>query len=229
MQEMPEITFLKGVVPNRLLRGVARLQRLGIRHIRLAVNVCDMLDVADKLTLYRETINVSDTIDALTVVHDRVYLRAIYFANREEQLEAHCQKWYPTHTILASEGSQWSQFAMRYMNALKDHDHINIVTEWEAFANLPMEPRGTPHQRRVWAGLRQIPIGETISYQTLAQRIGNPKACRAVGTANGANPISIAIPCHRVISADGSLGGYGGGLTRKSWLLAAETGAAGLI
>ena len=78
---------------------------------------------------------------------------------------------------------------------------------------------GTPFQTRVWNALREIPVGRTVSYADLARRIGQPAAVRAVGLANGANPISIVVPCHRVIGADGSLTGYGGGLDRKRWLL----------
>lgn len=78
---------------------------------------------------------------------------------------------------------------------------------------------GTPFQRRVWSELEKIPFGVTISYAELANRIGNPKAVRAVGLANGRNPISIVVPCHRVIGANGTLTGYGGGLERKRWLL----------
>ena len=81
---------------------------------------------------------------------------------------------------------------------------------------------GTAFQRRVWQELTEIRYGETLSYGQLARRIGNPSASRAVGLANGRNPISILVPCHRVIGADGSLTGYGGGLERKRWLLAHE-------
>ncbi|WP_374384950.1 methylated-DNA--[protein]-cysteine S-methyltransferase [Dongia sp.] len=87
---------------------------------------------------------------------------------------------------------------------------------------LPTETGGTDFQRRVWRELRRIPYGKTISYADLARRIGKPTAIRAVGLANGANPVSIVIPCHRVIGSDGSLTGYGGGLDRKQWLLAHE-------
>lgn len=83
---------------------------------------------------------------------------------------------------------------------------------------------GTPFQRRVWEELERIPYGITISYGELAQRIGNPNAVRAVGLANGRNPISIIVPCHRVIGANGTLTGYGGGLERKRWLLDFERG-----
>ena len=89
--------------------------------------------------------------------------------------------------------------------------------------DLPLAPEGTPFQRAVWRQLQDIPYGETISYGELARRVGNPKASRAVGSANGANPIPIVIPCHRVIAASGKLGGFGGGLPVKQALLDLET------
>ncbi len=88
--------------------------------------------------------------------------------------------------------------------------------------SLAIEMAGTDFQRRVWQALRAIPYGTTISYGELARRIGNPNAVRAVGLANGRNPISIIVPCHRVIGADGSLTGYGGGLERKRFPLELE-------
>jgi methylated-DNA-[protein]-cysteine S-methyltransferase len=94
-------------------------------------------------------------------------------------------------------------------------------TEFE----LPLTLTGTPFQRAVWAGLREIGYGETISYAELAERIGRPTAARAVGLANGKNPISIIVPCHRVVGASGDLTGYGGGLARKRRLLNFERGA----
>ncbi len=87
---------------------------------------------------------------------------------------------------------------------------------------LSLAPRGTPFQRGVWEALLDIPYSETISYAELSRRIGNPKASRAVGLANGANPIAIIVPCHRVIGANGSLTGYGGGLDAKRHLLDLE-------
>ena len=88
--------------------------------------------------------------------------------------------------------------------------------------DLPLATEGTPFQRSVWRVLREIPYGATISYGELARRVGNPKASRAVGSANGKNPLPIVIPCHRVIASDGTLGGFGGGLPAKEALLALE-------
>ena len=87
---------------------------------------------------------------------------------------------------------------------------------------VPVAPCGTPFQQRVWAALLTVPHGATISYGEQARRLGVPSASRAVGAANGRNPLSIVVPCHRVIGGDGSLTGYGGGLVRKKWLLKFE-------
>ena len=94
----------------------------------------------------------------------------------------------------------------------------------DAIAALQIETNGTPFQCTVWDALRRIPAGHTMSYSALAAAIGRPNAMRAVGLANGANPISIVVPCHRMIGTDASLTGYGGGLHRKCWLLAHERG-----
>ena len=88
--------------------------------------------------------------------------------------------------------------------------------------DLPLAPRGTAFQQAVWAALRDIPYGETRSYGELAAALGRPGASRAVGLANGRNPLSIVVPCHRVVGAGGKLTGYAGGMERKSWLLALE-------
>lgn len=96
---------------------------------------------------------------------------------------------------------------------LKAIDRIDVATG------------GTEFQRKIWTALRGIPVGETVTYGLLANQVGAPKAVRAVGAANGANPVSIVVPCHRVIGADASLTGYGGGIARKSWLLTHEGAA----
>jgi methylated-DNA-[protein]-cysteine S-methyltransferase len=90
--------------------------------------------------------------------------------------------------------------------------------------SLPIAPEGTAFQRSVWDELQRIPYGQTMSYGTLAERLGNPKASRAVGAANGKNPLWLIVPCHRVIGANGSLTGYAGGLSRKQALLQFESG-----
>ncbi|MFI0895945.1 methylated-DNA--[protein]-cysteine S-methyltransferase [Streptomyces sp. NPDC020983] len=90
--------------------------------------------------------------------------------------------------------------------------------------DIDLSTSGTPFQQRVWAALRDIPYGETVSYGELAAVLGQPTASRAVGLANGRNPVSIIVPCHRVVGANGSMTGYGGGIERKRWLLSFENG-----
>lgn len=89
--------------------------------------------------------------------------------------------------------------------------------------DLQLDPDGTPFQKEVWKALQNIPFGKQISYQEMANRLGDPKVIRAAASANGKNPIGIIIPCHRVVGSDGSLVGYAGGLHRKKWLLAHES------
>src|SRR6266700_6328902 len=95
--------------------------------------------------------------------------------------------------------------------------------ELAAIDNLPVETAGTSFQREVWCALRRIACGTTVSYAKLAERIGHPTAVRAVGLANGSNPVGVVVPCHRVIGSNGSLTGYGGGIERKRWLLNHES------
>jgi methylated-DNA-[protein]-cysteine S-methyltransferase len=111
-------------------------------------------------------------------------------------------------------------------DAVREQLDAYFAGELERF-DVPLALHGTEFQLRVWDELVQIPFGETISYSELARRLGDPKLVRAVGTANGRNPVSIIVPCHRVIGADGSLVGYGGGLERKQWLLEHEAVASG--
>ncbi|HTZ58354.1 MAG TPA: methylated-DNA--[protein]-cysteine S-methyltransferase [Acidobacteriaceae bacterium] len=110
------------------------------------------------------------------------------------------------------------------------HDPCGVTTAIEkyfagnlnAIDSLPVKTTGTPFQREVWHALRTIPCGTTISYGELARRIGRPAAVRAVGSANGSNPVGVVVPCHRVIGSNGTLTGYGGGIERKCWLLKHE-------
>ena len=97
-----------------------------------------------------------------------------------------------------------------------------LLGDLDALDDIVVDGGGTPFQRKVWAGLRKVAAGQTVSYAGLAKRLGMPKAVRAVARANALNPISLVVPCHRVIGSDGSLTGYGGGLPRKRWLLEHE-------
>ncbi|HEU5023151.1 MAG TPA: methylated-DNA--[protein]-cysteine S-methyltransferase [Bryobacteraceae bacterium] len=109
--------------------------------------------------------------------------------------------------------------AARDTHALRNILQRYFAGEVNAIDQIRTETTGTDFQKSVWNELRNIPVGTSISYGTLAKRIERPKAVRAVGLANGSNPIGLIVPCHRVIGADGSLTGYGGGLERKKWLL----------
>jgi methylated-DNA-[protein]-cysteine S-methyltransferase len=140
---------------------------------------------------------------------------------------------------LAADGERLTQLSMHEqrhalapaLDARRDDAWFAPITEQlEAYFageltsfDVALEMHGTEFQRRVWEGLRGIPYGTTLSYGELAGRVGNAKASRAVGLANGRNPVAIIVPCHRVIGADGTLTGFGGGLDRKSWLLEHET------
>jgi len=97
-----------------------------------------------------------------------------------------------------------------------------LAGDIHALDGIPTDVVGTPFQKRVWQALREIPAGRTSSYGEIARRVGAPKAVRAVGAANGQNPVALVVPCHRVIRSDGDLCGYAGGLERKRWLLAHE-------
>jgi methylated-DNA-[protein]-cysteine S-methyltransferase len=118
--------------------------------------------------------------------------------------------------------SQWTPFLRAAAAQLEEYFAGTRI----AF-DLPLALGGTEFQRRVWNALLEVGYGETTTYGALARRLGSPAAVRAVGAANGANPVSIVVPCHRIVGADGRLTGYGGGLWRKEWLLAHERKQAG--
>jgi methylated-DNA-[protein]-cysteine S-methyltransferase len=123
--------------------------------------------------------------------------------------------------------ADWTEERSLFDNAIEQL-HEYFAGERKTFS-LTLMPEGTEFQKAVWSELQKIPYGETISYKELAERIGKPKAVRAVGAANGANPIPIIIPCHRVIGNDGSLTGFGGGLPLKKRLLKLESRQLGLL
>jgi methylated-DNA-[protein]-cysteine S-methyltransferase len=150
--------------------------------------------------------------EALLVSDEDGVLRAFDFADYEDRMRRLMRRHYGDQPI--GEGpvpTGPAEAIGRY-----------FAGDLDALDGLEMRTNGTAFQRRVWATLRTIPSGETLSYRQLAERIGSPKAMRAVGLANGANPVALVAPCHRVIGADGGLTGYGGGLHRKQWLLTHE-------
>jgi len=150
----------------------------------------------------------------LIVTDDEHRVRAVDWEDLEQRMQALLQRHYGANAIQLREILR-SSTAKRSLEAYFEGD-------MNAIADLPAATNGTSFQRKVWDTLRLIPAGHTISYGDLAAWIGRPAAARAVGLANGANPIAIVVPCHRVIGANASLTGYGGGLDRKRWLLAHE-------
>jgi methylated-DNA-[protein]-cysteine S-methyltransferase len=116
--------------------------------------------------------------------------------------------------------SDWTEDAAAFVDAIAQLEAY-FRRELKSF-DLPLAPRGTPFQLSVWSTLQSIPYGTTVSYAELAKRVGKPQAVRAVGAANGANPLPIVLPCHRVVGSNGTLTGYGGGLEIKEMLLALE-------
>jgi methylated-DNA-[protein]-cysteine S-methyltransferase len=142
-------------------------------------------------------------------------LRAVDFWANEPRLRAQLSRQYGDVSV------EHGQAPAPILSAFADY----FAGEIRALERVPVATVGTDFQQKVWAALQRIPAGQTWSYGQLAREIGEPDAARAVGLANGQNPIAIVIPCHRVIGADGSLTGFGGGLPRKRWLLDHEGAA----
>ena len=130
---------------------------------------------------------------------------------RMTKLEARLKRHFPPHEVVDGDAA----VIKRTRRWLKEY----FAGADAEVGDLPLDLHGADFERRVWRALLRIPAGETRSYGSLAKALGNPGAARAVGMANGANPIAIIVPCHRVIGSSGSLTGYGGGLDRKTWLL----------
>ncbi|WP_320453030.1 methylated-DNA--[protein]-cysteine S-methyltransferase [Sphingomonas sp. CFBP8993] len=152
---------------------------------------------------------MASPVGELTLVASDAGLRAILWAEeRVGRVPLPERRDDPANAILAAAVRQLTEY---FEGRRRDFD-------------LPLDPVGTDFQRRVWTGLNAIPYGETRSYAALATAIGRPGASRAVGAANGRNPLSIVTPCHRVIGANGTLTGFAGGLAVKQWLLAHERG-----
>ncbi len=149
---------------------------------------------------------IESPVGALWLVADDEALQVIEFRNPRHPI-ARAPHWREGDNAVLREATR--QLGAYFRGERRDFD-------------LPLSPRGTDFQRQVWRTLAGIPYGETISYRELARRVGKPTAMRAVGAANGRNPLPIVLPCHRVIGADGSLTGFGGGLPTKQFLLTLE-------
>jgi methylated-DNA-[protein]-cysteine S-methyltransferase len=153
--------------------------------------------------------HIDSPVGPLTVAEHDGVLCLLHFG-RGGGVRAALGRWYPTESV-EHQACETRRILRRY-----------FAGDLAALDEAPVELNGTPFQRRVWTALRSIPPGSTLSYSELARRVGALSAVRAVGAANGANPVALVVPCHRVIGANGTLVGYGGGLPRKRWLLAHE-------
>lgn len=150
--------------------------------------------------------------EALLVTDETGVLRAFNWTDYAPQVQAWLDRRYAG--VPRGEGEAPAAVRRAFVAYFDGEIRALVAVPWRAV--------GTPFQLGVWRALGSIPAGETLSYAGLAERIGKPSAVRAVGLANGANPVALAAPCHRVIGTDGTLTGYGGGLHRKRWLLAHE-------
>jgi len=163
------------------------------------------------MLLYR-TIMTTPIGDMLALASDEG-LCALEFdsQSRHDRLDARLRRWFPPHEIVDRETPTLRR-TREWLTAYFDGAAADA-------AGLPLDMRGAPFELRVWAALRRIPAGRVSTYGDIARQLGAVTASRAVGAANGANPVGIIVPCHRVIGSSGDLTGYGGGLHRKEWLL----------
>jgi methylated-DNA-[protein]-cysteine S-methyltransferase len=150
----------------------------------------------------------------LVVTDDQGCLRALEWEDHEARMHRLLRLHYGTDGVVLAPG--------RAPSAVRSALEAYFSGDLSAIEPLSVETGGTPFQRAVWAALRAIPVGETLSYGALAKKIARPAAVRAVGLANGANPVGVVVPCHRVIGKDATLTGYAGGIERKRWLLTHE-------
>lgn len=156
--------------------------------------------------------SIESPIGSLLIAVDNEQLCSLDFAGYEQHMLKSLQRRFgPVHLKPATAPDGITHYL---------HDYF--AGDRHAIDNIPVTTGGTPFQQQVWLALRAIPSGTTMTYSALATQLGRPSAYRAVGAANGANPVAIVIPCHRLIGADASLTGYAGGLDRKQWLLEHE-------
>ncbi|HEY7500301.1 MAG TPA: methylated-DNA--[protein]-cysteine S-methyltransferase [Vicinamibacterales bacterium] len=152
---------------------------------------------------------IDSPVGKLTIAAQGEGVCLVHFGPATARVKASLAQWYPESEIAASEdpGGAVSVLKRYFDGDLDSLDEIEV------------DLHGTTFQRSVWTALRSVKAGTTLSYSQLAERVGAPSAVRAVGAANGANPVAVILPCHRIIGSNGSLTGYGGGLERKRWLL----------
>ncbi len=165
------------------------------------------------MTTTIETATVASPVGKLSLYARADALCGLAFADHDERLRAHLQARF---------GDEVEYVRARDPAGAVTRLRRYLAGELDALDDIAVDLGGTPFQARVWKALREIPVGATWSYAQLAKRVGRPAAVRAVGAANGQNPVSLVVPCHRVIASDGTLCGYGGGIERKRWLLTHE-------
>ena len=159
-----------------------------------------------------ETATLASPIGLLALAAREGRVCAVWFGP-QQSLERMLARWYPGERLGPAADPAGAASALS----------AYFAGDLQALGNVPVVLNGTPFQRRVWERLRDVPAGKTSTYGAIARAIGAPSAIRAVGAANGANPVSVIVPCHRIIGANGALVGYGGGLDRKRWLLDHES------
>ncbi len=152
---------------------------------------------------------IDSPVGELTIAANGPRVCLVHFGDATDRVRSTLSSWYPGGTIEpAGDPAGAATVLRRYFDGdLASLDEVDV------------ELHGTAFQQRVWMALRAVTVGTTLSYAELARRVGSPSAVRAVGAANGANPVAVVLPCHRISGSNGSLTGYGGGLDRKRWLL----------
>ena len=178
-----------------------------------------LVNVMSSATLCLHRLRILTPLGELLALASEEGLCALEFPPRDglafhERLQRRLERWFPPHEIVDRETRVLAR-TREWLSAYFDGASADAPPADE----LPLDLRGAPFERRVWAALIDIPPGATASYGAIAAKLNAPGASRAVGAANGANPVSIIVPCHRVIGSSGKLTGYGGGLDRKKWLL----------
>ena len=164
--------------------------------------------MAETKTLFSDVVDTP--IGPLAIIADeKGTMRMLSFDGNSERWRKDFARRFPGANLVAKRDPFGHASALR----------AYFAGDMDALDKIPVAFGGTPFQNKVWKQLRRIPVGKTMSYGALAKKIGEPNAMRAVGLANGSNPIAVVVPCHRVIGSDGSLTGFGGGLPRKKWLL----------
>jgi methylated-DNA-[protein]-cysteine S-methyltransferase len=155
---------------------------------------------------------IDSPLGTLTIAANGPRVCLVHFGAATQRVRSTLASWYPGFAIESSTDPAGAATVLRryFEGDLASLDEVEV------------ELHGTSFQKRIWMALRTVTVGTTLSYAALARRVGSPSAVRAVGAANGANPVAVVLPCHRIIGSNGSLTGYGGGLDRKRWLLEHE-------